>query len=65
MAIDQDRTAKIALQPHEEPAQRPVVRLIKPINAPHRFRDRNTLIIDFLGIAHHARDRAEPACHPH
>jgi len=30
-----------------------------------RLGDGNALIVDFLGVADHARDRAEPAGDPH
>ena len=65
VAVDQDRGAEFAVQAHEQAAQRAVIGLVEPVDPPQRLGDRNALIIDFLGIAHHARDRAEPAGHPH
>ena len=65
MAIDQNRGAEFVVQPHEHAAQRAMIGLIEPVDPAHRFRNRNALIVDFLGVADHARHGAEPAGDPH
>ena len=65
MAINQHGGAEIAMQPHENPPQGAVVGLVQAVDPLERLGDRNTLIVDFLRIADHARNRAEPAGHPH
>ena len=65
MAIDQHRGAEIAVQPREQPAQRAVIGLVQALDAAQRVVDRNALVVDFLGVADHPRDGAEPAGDPH
>ena len=65
MAIDQNGGAEIALQPHEHAPQRAMIGLVEAVDPPQRFGDRNALIVDFLGVADHARHGAEPAGDPH
>ena len=65
VAIDQDGGAEVAVHPRHQAAQGPVIGLVEALDAAQRVVHRNTLMVDFLGIADHARDRAEPARHPH
>ena len=65
MAVDQHRRAEIAMDAGEQPAQRPVIGLVEAFDPPHRVVDRNALAVDFLGVADHAGDGAEPAGDPH
>ena len=53
------------MHPREQAAQRPVVGLVQPLDAPQRVVDRDALVVDFLRVTDHARDRAEPAGDPH
>ena len=65
MAVDQHGGAEIAVHPGEQPPQRAVIGLVQALDPPQRLVDRNPLVVDFLRVADHARDRAEPAGHPH
>ena len=53
------------MQPHEQAPQGAVIGLVEAVDAAQRFADRNALIVDFLGVADHARHGAEPAGDPH
>ncbi len=53
------------MQAHEHPPQCPMVGLVEALDAPQRFRDRNALIVNFLRVADHARDRAQAPGNPH
>jgi hypothetical protein len=65
VAIDQHGGAEIAMQPHEQAPQGAVIGLVQGVDAVQRFGDRDALIVDFLGVADHARDGAESAGDPH
>ena len=65
MAIDQDGGAEIAVQPHEYAPQHAMIGLIEAVDPAQRLADRNALVVDFLGVADHARHSAEPAGDPH
>jgi hypothetical protein len=65
VAIDQDRGAEIPVHPREQPAQRPVVRLVKSFDAPDRVVDRDALTVDFLGVADDAGHRPQSSRHAH
>ena len=47
------------------PAQRAMIRLVQRIDTPQRCGNRDTLIVDFLGIADDACHRAETPGNPH
>ena len=65
MAVNQHRRAEIAVDAGEQAAQRPVIGLVEALDPAKRVVDRNALAVDFLGVADHAGDRAEPARDPH
>ena len=65
MAVDQHRSAEVAVNPCEEPSQRPMIGLVEALDSPNRVVDRNSLAIDFLGVADHPGDGAESAGDPH
>ena len=65
MAVDQHGRAEIAVHPREQAPQRAVIGLVQPLDAPERVIDRDALVVDFLRVADHPRDRAEPARDPH
>ena len=65
VAIDQHRRAEIAVDPGEQPPQRAVIGLVEALDAAERVVDRDALVVDFLGVADHARDGAEAAGDPH
>ena len=45
--------------------KRAVIGLVEAVDPPQRFGDGNALIVDFLGVADDAGDRAEAAGNPH
>ena len=49
----------------EQPAQRAMIGLVEILDAAERVIDRDALVVDFLRVADHARDGAEPAGDPH
>ena len=59
------RRAEIAMHARQQAAQRAVIGLVQPLDAPQRVVDRDALVVDLLRVADHARDRAEPARDPH
>ena len=65
MAVDQHGRAEIAVHAGEQPPQRAVIGLVEALDPAQRVVDRNALVVDFLRVADHARDRAEPAGDPH
>jgi len=65
MTIDQHGGAEIAMKPHEQATQRTVVRLVKAVDPAQRLGHRDTLVVDFLGVADDTRHRAEAAGNPH
>ena len=65
MAVDQHRRAELAMHAGEQPAQRAVIGLVEILDAAERVIDRDALVVDFLRVADHARDGAEPAGDPH
>ncbi len=65
MAVDQDGGAEVAVQPHEKRAAARDDRACRGPRSGQRVVDRDALVVDFLGVADHARHRAEPAGDPH
>ena len=65
MAIDQDGGAEIAVDAREQSPQRAVIGFVQAFDPADRVVDRNALAVDFLRVADHAGDGAEPARDPH
>ena len=42
-----------------------MIRLVKAVDATHRFSHGDALVINFLGVADHPRHRAQPARNAH
>ena len=42
-----------------------MIGLVQPFDPPDRIIDGDALAVDLLGVAHHPRHRAKPACDPH
>ena len=65
MAVDQHRRPELAVNLGHQPAEQPVIGLVEPLDPPQRVVDRDALVVDLLGVADHAGDRAEAAGDPH
>ena len=65
MAVDQHGGAEILVHPRKQPPQRAVVGLVQALDALERVVDRDAPVVDFLGVADDARDRAQAASDPH
>src|SRR5262245_25145216 len=65
MTIDQHRGTKIAMQTAEKTTQRPVIGLVQAFNALEGIVDRDTLVVDLLGIADHSGHGSKASRYAH
>ena len=65
MAVHQDHRAERLMRLVDQPPQRAVIRLVQRLDAAERIVDAEALAIDFLAVADHARNGAEPAGDAH
>ena len=65
MAVDHHRRTESLVHLIDQPPQRAVVGFIKRLDPPQRIVHRQSLAVDLLAVADHARDGAETARDPH